>query len=138
MGFGCGRAYHDVWTLRYAAVTVATTATRRDSDHMSVVNTLDPQHAAKALQKWYEDRAKAGEPVRVTDAAIPKSTGMSNETVLFTLIRDGARPERLAARVSPAGPGLFPDYDLDRERRVMRALGERSTLPVPRIRGYQP
>ena len=105
---------------------------------MSVVNTLDPEHAAQALQKWYENGAKEGEPVHVTDTAIPKSTGMSNETVLFTLVRDGASPERLAARVSPAGPGLFPDYDLDRERRVMRALGERSTLPVPRIRGYQP
>jgi aminoglycoside phosphotransferase (APT) family kinase protein len=105
---------------------------------MSVVNTLDPEHAAQALQKWYEDRAKEGELVHVTDMAIPKSTGMSNETVLFTLTGDGAPSERLAARVSPAGPGLFPDYDLDRERRVMHALSERSRLPVPRIRGYQP
>lgn len=105
---------------------------------MSVVNTLDAEHAATVLQKWFQGRAVKGESVQVTDVAIPKSTGMSNETMLFTLAREGAHPERLAARVSPAGPGLFPDYDLARENRVMVALAEHSSLPVPRIRGYQP
>jgi aminoglycoside phosphotransferase (APT) family kinase protein len=108
---------------------------------MSVANTLDPEHAARVLQQWYENGATDGTRVRVIDVEIPKSTGMSNETVLFTLLRDGSgtpRREHLAARVPPAGPGLFPDYDLAREHRVMRALSERSALPVPLIRGFEP
>jgi aminoglycoside phosphotransferase (APT) family kinase protein len=96
---------------------------------MAVANTLDPVHVAEALQRWY------GAPV--ADVAVPKSTGMSNETVLFTLMRpDG--PQRLAARVQPAGPGLFPDYDLARERRVMLALSDHSSLPVPRVHAIEP
>jgi aminoglycoside phosphotransferase (APT) family kinase protein len=97
---------------------------------MSVANTLDPAHVAEALQRWY------GAPV--VDVAVPKSTGMSNETVLFTLLRDGVPPQLLAARVQPAGPGLFPDYDLARERRVMDALSAHSSLPVPRVHDIEP
>ncbi|MCW2983814.1 MAG: putative phosphotransferase [Solirubrobacterales bacterium] len=107
---------------------------------MAVANRLDPEQARIGLQRWEDaQRADAG-AVRVSDVTIPKSTGMSNETVAFTLASDGAgadRRARLVARVHPRGAGLFPDYDIAREERIMRALAERSPLPVPRVRGRE-
>jgi aminoglycoside phosphotransferase (APT) family kinase protein len=63
---------------------------------------------------------------------------MSSETLLFEASwRDGAAPRSasLVARLAPdpAAVPVFPTYDMERQFRVMRALGEAGALPVPRV-----
>jgi aminoglycoside phosphotransferase (APT) family kinase protein/putative sterol carrier protein len=64
------------------------------------------------------------------------SAGVSNETVLFDA-RVGSGPtEHLVARLTPAGPAVFPEYDLARQYRVMECLAE-SGVPVPPLVGWE-
>lgn len=87
---------------------------------MALANRIDPATAAANLGRWL------GAPV--TDVEIPRSSGMSCETVLFR--SDG---RRYVARVAPEdGVGLFPTYRLEDEAAVMRALAD-TPVPAPRI-----
>lgn len=43
------------------------------------------------------------------------------------------RRRRLVARLQMAGPGLFPDYRLDHQYKVMAALGREGSVPVPKV-----
>lgn len=99
---------------------------------MALQNQTDPQQAAVALAEAVTRHLSPGTAVEVTDVTIPHSNGMSGETVLFDANWDGAA-HALVARVQPAGPAVFPRYDLQLEFDVMRALGEHSTVPVPRM-----
>jgi aminoglycoside phosphotransferase (APT) family kinase protein len=60
------------------------------------------------------------------------SAGMSNDTVLFEVTRDG-HTEPLVARLEPTDFRVFPEYDLAAQARVMRCL-EPTDVPVPRVR----
>ncbi len=68
---------------------------------------------------------------------------MSSETVLFDATwnesgRGGTRS--LVARLAPEDSAVpvFPRYDLDRQARVIRLVGERTDVPVPRVRWFEP
>jgi aminoglycoside phosphotransferase (APT) family kinase protein len=41
--------------------------------------------------------------------------------------------EDLVARIEPSGLRVFPEYDLDQQFRVLRILGEKTEVPVPRV-----
>ncbi|EHN11033.1 putative phosphotransferase [Patulibacter medicamentivorans] len=103
---------------------------------MALNNTTDPAVAAGKLTTWLAGKLPDAVDVEVTDLVVPQSSGLSNETILFDggWTVDGERhQERFVARVAPAGEGVFPTYDLAREFRVLRALGEHSDVPVPRV-----
>ena len=63
---------------------------------------------------------------------VPGHGGFSNET--FVTTADWGDGERgLVLRLAPAGPGLFPDYDLDRQVRVVEALRAHTDVPVAEV-----
>ncbi|KUN20870.1 aminoglycoside phosphotransferase [Streptomyces antibioticus] len=94
--------------------------------------TRDPEDLARRLTAWLDTRLPGAKAVGVT---VPASNGMSSETLLF----DIEHPEpplracvlRLAA--DPAAYTVFPVYDMVRQYRTMRVVGEHSDLPVPKV-----
>ncbi|HKE73049.1 MAG TPA: phosphotransferase family protein [Acidimicrobiales bacterium] len=87
----------------------------------------DPAAVAEGLAAWAA--AWRGPGAAVTGVRAPGS-GMSNDTVLFSL--DG---EALVARLAPAPDAwpTFPAYDVDRQRRVIDLVRERTAVPVPEV-----
>lgn len=107
---------------------------------MALKNTLEPEVVAARLATACERHLGAGD-ARVADVTVPRSSGMSNETVLFDATwtgPGGTRTERLVARVSPTGPAVFPRYDLGCEFAVMSALARHSSVPVPGMYFHEP
>ncbi|WP_137725765.1 phosphotransferase family protein [Prescottella subtropica] len=90
------------------------------------------------LECWI--RPRLGDPgARVSAVRKPSESGMSSVSVLFTVDwREGGAPHRadLVARLVPEDTALpvFPDYDLEHQAAVMRAVAAHGTVPVPRVR----
>ena len=63
---------------------------------------------------------------------------MSSETILFDAAW-GGNTERLVARLAPdpADVTVFPSYDLERQFRVMKLVGELTSVPVPSVHWYE-
>ncbi|BBY81187.1 phosphotransferase family protein [Mycolicibacterium pulveris] len=104
---------------------------------MALQNQTDPQWAAGQLTEAITRHVSPTSAVEVTGVTIPRSNGMSGETVLFDATWDGDQ-HALVARVQPSGPAVFPRYDLQLEFDVMRAVGEHSSVPVPRMLFSEP
>jgi aminoglycoside phosphotransferase (APT) family kinase protein len=99
------------------------------------VLTRDPASTAATLARWLRAVAGTADPA-VTDVSIPGATGWSNETILFDAAwgeGDDRRTRRLVARIAPSGHQVFPDETFLRQHTVMRALSERSDVPMARI-----
>lgn len=108
---------------------------------MALINKADPDEVGARLADWISGRLAGGAAVDVTRPTTPSASGLSSSIYLFdaTWEVDGAPVTRsLVARVAPTGPGLFPVYDLESEYRIMRILGERTTVPVPPMLGMEP
>jgi aminoglycoside phosphotransferase (APT) family kinase protein/putative sterol carrier protein len=91
-----------------------------------------------ALAAWLQRRLPQAAGLEVS-ALVRPSAGLSNETLLFCVswrAAGAARSEDLVARLMPAGPPVFPEYDLARQYRVMEALGA-TDVPVPRVRWFE-
>jgi len=100
-------------------------------------STRDRRELHDRLQAWLG--TKVAEP-EISELVVPESNGMSSETLLFeaTWLEPGAgkagrRTQACAARLAPDPEAVpvFPVYDLERQFRVMRLVGERSPVPVP-------
>ncbi|MEX0666123.1 MAG: phosphotransferase family protein [Acidimicrobiia bacterium] len=76
--------------------------------------------------------ARVGAPVQLGAFSTPGHGGFSNETILTTAEWNG-KDTGLVLRLAPAGTGLFPDYDLDRQSRVLEALRAHTDVPVPEV-----
>jgi aminoglycoside phosphotransferase (APT) family kinase protein len=106
------------------------------------VSTRDRDDIRVGLERWLRTRRGDATP-SIVELNAPQNTGMSSDTVLFTVEwRDGARvdTEQLVARLAPdpdAAP-LFPEYDLERQFLVMQTVGAHSSVPVPPRVGYEP
>ncbi|HUP99224.1 MAG TPA: phosphotransferase family protein [Aeromicrobium sp.] len=106
------------------------------------VHQRDPAALAEAIGTWLPTVLGADGAVRVSDVDVPQGAGMSSVTVLFTAAwsRDGASEERrLVARMAP-DPGsfpVFPEYDLERQAAVLRAVGAGTDVPVPEVVGLE-
>jgi aminoglycoside phosphotransferase (APT) family kinase protein len=103
-------------------------------------NKIDPGTAQRNLAAWFRTKYEPDANVEVTDVEIPTANGLSCETVLLTASwHDGAvrRQERMVARVAPTGESvsahIFPEYDLELEAKVMRALGQHTAVRVPQV-----
>jgi aminoglycoside phosphotransferase (APT) family kinase protein len=88
---------------------------------------LEPRLAAWASQR-------IGDGTKVTDLHEP-GNGLSSETVLFDVVRTDGSVDCCAARLAPlaAVHPVFPEYDLDLQRRCMEIVRRRTDVPVPEI-----
>lgn len=103
---------------------------------MAVKNLIEIDLASKKLTDWLASRLPEAHDVAVTDVQEPGASGLSNETVLFTATwhEDGVYKTReMVARVQPHGPGMYPEYDLRKQAAVIKALAEKSSVPVPDV-----
>jgi aminoglycoside phosphotransferase (APT) family kinase protein len=79
---------------------------------------------------WVSDRV--GAHATIGPMVVPGHGGFSNETFVTTADwGDGARG--IVLRLAPAGTGLFPDYDLDRQARILQLLRTHTDVPVPEV-----
>jgi len=72
---------------------------------------------------------------------MPNESGMSNETLMFDAAwsqRGAPTTQTLVARIAPQQDGIYLDYDLEREYRLMCSLSEGTDLPVPRPLFFEP
>jgi aminoglycoside phosphotransferase (APT) family kinase protein len=66
---------------------------------------------------------------------------MSSETLLFSVQQGGAAAERFVARLAPPADShypVFPQYDLELQRRVMDLVAEHTDVPTPKTAWYEP
>jgi aminoglycoside phosphotransferase (APT) family kinase protein len=103
---------------------------------MALVSNIDPAQATDRLAGWLAGRLPTGADPSITNLRVPRESGLSAETVMFDAewTQDGVRGTRpLVARVAPTGPGIYMDYDVLREAKVLRAVVQHSTVPVPQV-----
>lgn len=103
----------------------------------------DPIELGRGLRAWLADRLGPGSEVVVTDVRVPEANGMSSETVLFDAewTENGVRAQhQLVARMAPGATAvpIFLSYDLDEQFHVMRAVAEKTTVPVPKVFWSEP
>jgi aminoglycoside phosphotransferase (APT) family kinase protein len=101
---------------------------------MPVPDQRDPEVTRSVLERWLSRHLPG---VRVTHLATPQASGFSNETLLFDAEHEGVT-EALVARVAPHHYQVFPDPRFEEQYRLMRILDERTGIPVPPIRWYEP
>lgn len=91
----------------------------------------DPSEVGPALQRWAA--ARVAPDAEVVEVGSP-GNGMSSETVLFGLRRGGTL-ERYAARLAPMPDvyPVFPEYDLDAQRRCMELVRALTDVPAPEV-----
>lgn len=105
--------------------------------------TRDHDDLKRRLQTWLAGRLPDGARPRITALEVPVSNGLSSETVLFEAAWSDSgrdRSDALVARLAPDPDAVpvFPEYDLERQARVMRAVRETTTVPVPAVRWSEP
>jgi aminoglycoside phosphotransferase (APT) family kinase protein len=96
----------------------------------------DLEETRARLTEWLAERMPDARELQIGDLAGPAATGFSNDTLLFDLAWQEAgapRSQGLVARIKPTGYQVFPEYDLSLQYRVMKILGEQSSIPVPRM-----
>jgi aminoglycoside phosphotransferase (APT) family kinase protein len=94
------------------------------------------------LAAWLARKLPAGSAPEVTELTAPP-TGQSSETLFFTAAwHDGGvgQARRLVARVAPRQVDMpvFPSYQMEREFRVIRSVGELTDVPVPEAVWVEP
>jgi aminoglycoside phosphotransferase (APT) family kinase protein len=107
---------------------------------VAIKNIIDPEAARARLEHWLERRLDGATEVIVTNVVVPRSSGLSCETVLFDARwqqRGQTQERRLVARVAPdpasAQMMLFPSYDLEQEARIMRGLRQHTRVLAPHV-----
>ncbi|HEX6421339.1 MAG TPA: phosphotransferase family protein [Acidimicrobiales bacterium] len=95
------------------------------------------------LEAWLATRLPRGSRPRIEALAGTSANGMSSETLIVDARwREGGaeRRERLVARLAPGADDVpvFPSYDLDRQFRAIRLVGELTDVPVPPVWWSEP
>jgi aminoglycoside phosphotransferase (APT) family kinase protein len=100
----------------------------------------DPAEVAARLRDWLTGVRRLAD-VRVENLGIPASTGASNETILFDAgwtAPSGPERRELVARIAPTSYVVFPEDTFERQFHVMRALADRSRVPMAAMYWYEP
>ncbi|MFC1412135.1 phosphotransferase family protein [Streptacidiphilus sp. N1-12] len=95
--------------------------------------TRDPAELERRLGAWVDGWLPGA---TVGGLSVPSGNGMSSETVLFDLRGPGpaeVRPCVLRLAADTDAYAVFPEYDMERQYRVMRLVAERTAVPVPRV-----
>ena len=101
----------------------------------------DEEQSRQALSAWLAKTLQADGGVTLGEFRGPGATGFSNETLIVDATWTAAgepRQETYVVRVAPTGYSLFPDAVFDHQYLVLQALGERTSIPVPTVRWYEP
>ncbi|HET9728381.1 MAG TPA: phosphotransferase family protein [Acidimicrobiia bacterium] len=98
-----------------------TTPWRRDLDELGAL-----------VQAWA--RANVSGDAHVSGTSAP-GNGLSSETVLFDMTA-GGEFARYAARLAPMPDvyPVFPEYDIDKQRRCMQLVRAHTDVPAPNVR----
>src|SRR3977135_3488856 len=91
------------------------------------------------MSGWLSTVMPAGVAPRVTVESGVDANGMSSETIILTCRweEDGQqREEKWVARVAPSASDVpvFSSYRMDHQFDVIRLVGEKTDVPVPRVR----
>lgn len=110
---------------------------------MSNVAYADPGHLAGRLAAWLTQRRAADDAApspEVLDCTFagPVPTGNSNVTLPFTARCATGESLELVLRMQVPSNQIFFDADVTREHRVLRALHDEGTLPIPQPRWVEP
>ena len=98
----------------------------------------DPVAMRERLEAWWTARIAPG--VTVSDVTAPDGSGMSSETLLFAVESADGATERYVARLAPLATQqfpVFPEYDLELQRRVMQTVGAHTDVPVPEVIAHE-
>ena len=110
-----------------------------ETDDMVVVKTSrSPEELADRLGVWLAE--VTGDPAAtVKNASSPDANGMSSESVFFNASFNG-ESGLFVARLAPADEDVpvFPEYDLEKQARVIELIANRSDVPVPTVRWNEP
>lgn len=95
------------------------------------------------LTAWMEKTLGPGSAPKLSEIRNPGSAGMSSETLLFDMSwndKGVARSGSFVGRLPPAADALpiFPEYDFNLQVKVMRMVGERSNVKVPKVLWDEP
>jgi aminoglycoside phosphotransferase (APT) family kinase protein len=101
---------------------------------MPVPDQRDPEITRDLLTQWLSPHLPG---VRIPLLETPSTTGFSSETLIFDATW-GDRQEGFVARVAPIHFQIFPEPRFAEQYRLMRLLDERTDIPVPPIRWYEP
>ena len=96
----------------------------------------DHSELRERLQQWLGTQLGADAGATVTSLNATSANGMSSDTILFDASwtdADGARDERLVARIAPAGEDVpvFPSYNLTQQYDAIRRVAALTDVPVP-------
>ena len=97
----------------------------------------------KVMSQWLSTVLPGGIAPQVTVESGVDANGMSSETIILTghWQEDGTpREEKWVARVAPAREDVpvFTSYRMDHQFDVIRLVGEKTDIPVPRVRWLEP
>lgn len=110
-----------------------------NTDDMIVVRTSrTAEELSERLGTWLA--AVTGDPdAVVSNASSPDANGMSSESVFFDATFNGESGS-FVARLAPTEEDVpvFPEYDLDKQARIIALVGERTDVPVPVVRWNEP
>src|SRR3954447_22811903 len=98
----------------------------------------DPAVMSERIEKWWTEHVAPG--ATVGDVTAPEGSGMSSETLLFTVQTADGADERYVAPLAPLpSPQFqaFPEYDLALQRRVMETVAEHTEVPVPHVVAHE-
>ena len=112
------------------------------ADHITT-SSRDPNELAGRLQQWLHATLGSDRAPLISAVSSPEGNGMSSETLLFTAqwLEGGVETERrLVARIEPPASDhpIFTTYDLGMQFRVMRLVGEHTSVPVPDTLWFEP
>lgn len=91
-----------------------------------------------ALEHWL--RTVTSDVIGVSEVRGTDATGMSSDTLLFDAAWDDGTSRPLVARVAPRPEDVpvFPQYDLDRQFRLLQAVARHTVVPVPEVHWFEP
>jgi aminoglycoside phosphotransferase (APT) family kinase protein len=89
----------------------------------------------KQIEAWLQKKMPDARDLSVSELQKP-GMGLSSETFLFDVRwkeGGGARSLPVVMRSAPHSRGVFPEYDLSLQFRLMKILRERSDVPVAEV-----
>ena len=107
---------------------------------MPIFEQRDQEQARRSLSTWLAGQLPGAADVLVSELGGPAATGYSNETILLDASwrEDGEKHhEGFAVRVKPSSHTVFLDSEFETQYRVLKILGEKTDIPVPRVSWYE-
>ncbi len=96
-----------------------------------------------ALRDWLEARLGTDEPPVISGVRMPEFGGLSSTSVLFEAqwtIKGKQNAGAYVARLAPESSAMpvFPSYDLPAQYKLISAVAERCSVPLPALRWNEP